>query len=404
MPAAGLQRRCGLRRLALIFAAALVAAFVARGHGASLSVETKTVPGLAPKTAIVAHTIRLTGLIEQGDADRLRKILAGLRASKTAQPPHGSPLATIELSSKGGDYHEGLKLGYLFREFGVATMVRSSDLCLSACALAFLGGTQGRVPAQIATPSRSLEIGGQVGFHNFSLTSPADLSATSRDAREGVIRGFNEARGGAAGLVHYAAQMGIDMTFVARMIGQPIEVWEYVDTDEAFVTLGVCPVGLEKRPSNPAAVAANICNHATGGLVHASPLQARSLSPREARRRLLERVRDVADAVAAKGPMASQLAAVLASRDDALVESVYVGLRSAGVPLPDILGINYEVSGYNLGGSPVECHVSFARSDPTKYDVALSSPDGLLNPVQSAPAACPAVFLFDVDEVLNPRR
>jgi hypothetical protein len=353
---------------------------------------------------MVAHTVRLTGLIEPGDADRLRKMLEGLRASKTPQPAPGSPLATIELSSKGGDLHEGLKLGYLFREFGVATMVRAADLCLSACALAFLGGTQGHMPSQAATPSRSLEIGGQVGFHNFSLTSPADLSATSKDAREGVVRGFNVARGGSAALVHYAAQMGIDMAFVARMIGQPVDVWEYVETDEAFVTLRVCPVGLEKRPANPAAIAANICNHATGGLVSVSPLQARPLSPREARRRLLERVRDVAEAASAKGPLASQLAAVLASRDDALVESVYVGLRSAGVPLPEILGTSYEVTGYSLGAFPVECHVSFARSDPAKYDVALASPDGLLKPIQTAPAACPALFLFDREETLNPRR
>ncbi|HZX82910.1 MAG TPA: hypothetical protein VFF19_05050 [Reyranella sp.] len=393
-----------MRRLAVVTAAALVAAFVVRGHGASLSLESRTVPGLAPKMAVAAHTIRLTGMIEQGDADRVRKMLQGLRASKEALPPAGSPLATIELSSSGGDLHEGLKLGYLFREFGVATLVRAADRCLSACALAFLGGTQGHLPAQVPTPSRSIEIGGQVGFHTFSLTSPGDLPASSKDPREGMVRGFNVARGGSAALVHYAAQMGIDLAFVARMIGQTPGAWEYIDTDEAFVTLRVCPKGLENYPSNPAAIAANICNHATGGLVRASALQARSLSAREARRRLLEHVRDAAEEASAKGPMAKQLSAVLASRDDALVESVYVGLRSAGVPLPEISNTNHEVTGYSLGAFPVECHVSFARGEPAKYDVVLVSPDGLIKPVQTAPAACPALFLFDRDETLNPRR
>jgi hypothetical protein len=102
--------------------------------------------------------------------------------------------------------------------------------------------------------------------------------------------------------------------------------------------------------------------------------------------------------------MAKQLSAVLASRDDALVESVYVGLRSAGVPLPEISNTNHEVTGYSLGAFPVECHVSFARGEPAKYDVVLVSPDGLIKPVQTAPAACPALFLFDRDETLNPRR
>jgi hypothetical protein len=146
----------------------------------------------------------------------------------------------------------------------------------------------------------AIEVGGQVGFHTFSLTSPADLSASSRDAREGAVRGFNVARGGTAALVRYAAQMGIDLDFVARIIGQTQEAWEYVDTDETFVTLRVCPLGVERYPANPAAIAANICNHATGSLVRASPLQARAHGPREARRHLLERVRDSAEAAAAR--------------------------------------------------------------------------------------------------------
>lgn len=390
-----------LRLLTHIVGPALLAWFAASGHGATLSVETKTIPGLTPKSALVTHTIRLTGLIEPGDADRLRKILERLRA--TTPSTADAPLATIELSSKGGDLYEGLKLGYLFREFAVATMVRADDLCLSGCALAFLGGTQGHASPQ-ATPSRSLEIGGQVGFHNFYLTSPADLSAGSKDAREGLVTGFSVARGGAAALVRYAAQMGIDVAFVARMMGQPPDAWEYVDTDDDFVTLRICPVGLERLPSNPSAIAANICNHATGGLGRASPLQARLLSPREARRHLLERVRNSAEAASAKGPLAAQLAAVLASRDEALVESVYGGLRSAGVPLPEILSANYEVTGFSLGGVPMECHVSFARTTPDKYDVVLASPDGLLRPFQAPPPACPALFLFDRDDTLNPRR
>lgn len=393
-----------MRRLALVTAAALVAAFVVRGHGASLSLETRTVPGLAPAMAVVTHTIRLTGLIGQGDADRLRKMLEGLRAAKASLPTPSSPLATVELSSTGGDLYEGLKLGYLFREFGAATVVRANDQCLSACALAFLGGTQGHLPSQAPIPSRTIEIGGQVGFHTFSLTSPGDLSASSKDAREGAVRGFNVARGGTAALVHYAARMDIDLAFIARLIGQPQYAWEYVDTDEAFVTLRVCPLGLTRLPTNPAAIAANICNHATGGVVLASPLQARPLSIRESRRHLLERVRDAAEAMSARSPLANQLSAVLVSRDDALVEAVYVGLRSASVPLPDIFNANYEVTGYTLGAFPLECHVSFARSDPVKYDVVLVSPDGLLKPVQSAPAACPALFLFDRDDVINPRR
>ena len=48
--------------------------------------------------------------------------------------------------------------------------------------------------------------------------------------------------------------------------------------------------------------------------------------------------------------LTNQLSAVLASRDDALTETVYAGLRSAGVPLPEVMSSNFEVTGYDFGG------------------------------------------------------
>ena len=390
-----------LRRWALGALLAGLAVLAARGHAATLSVESTSIPGLTRQSAMVTHRIRLTGLIEAGDSDKLRKTVEKLRGATPPAP--GAPLATIELSSKGGDLYEGLKLGYLFREFDIATVVRKEDLCLSACALAFLGGTQSHARQQVV-PSRGLEIGGQVGFHNFYLTSPAELSASSKDARDGVVAGFTVARGGAAALVRYAVQMGIDPAFVARMMGQSPDAWEYVETDETFVTLRVCPIGLTRRPTSPAAIAAAICNHATGGLDQATPMQARPMSARELRRHLLEQVRSTSEAIAGKGVLTAQLAAVLSARDDSLLETVYAGLRSAGVPLPEVLSANFEVTGYDFGGAPLECHVSFSRDAPSRFDVALATPGGLLKPLRSPPEACPELFVFDGAEILNPRR
>lgn len=389
------------RLLAHILGAALLALSVASGHGATLSLDTRTIPGLTPKAAIVRHIVRLSGPIEAGDTDRLRKMLERLRA-RTPPAPDAS-LATLELSSRGGDLYEALKLGYLLREFDVATMVRAEDICLSACALAFLGGTQSHSPGR-AVPSRSLEIGGQVGFHSFYLTPASELSATTKDTREGLTMSFSLALGGASALVRYGAQMGIDAAFIAGMIGKPAKEWDYIETDAQFVTLSICPVGPMRPPSNPAAVAANICIHATGGLGSASSSQARRLSARETRRHLLERLRDAAEAASTKSPLPSQLTAVLASPDEALVESVYAGLRSAGLPLPEVQGTNFEVTGFSLGGMPLECHVSVSRDNPAKFDVALMAPDGLMKPFRLPPAACPMLFLFDGEDVINPRR
>ena len=82
-------------------------------------------------------TLRLSGPLTRGDAEAMKRILSALPASSSKS----SPRATIELSSRGGDLYEGLKLGYLFRDHNVATVVRRGDICISACALAFLGGT-----------------------------------------------------------------------------------------------------------------------------------------------------------------------------------------------------------------------------------------------------------------------
>ena len=381
-----------------MIAAAAALLWCAASQAASVSVESKSLPGLVPKTETVRTTIRLTGMIEAGDADKLRRVLEPLRAKNK----DAAPLATVELSSKGGDFHEGLKLGYLFREFDIATLVKNGDMCLSACALAFLGGTQqsGPPPAQ---PSRSLQLGGKVGFHNFFLTSAADL-AQGKDAREGVIIGFNIARGGAAALVAYAAAMGIEAAFVARMMGMAPDAWEYLESSQSFVELQVCPMGLDRLSSNPAAIAANICNNAAAGMGFATPQQARSLSQREARRHLLGNIRESVAGGRGRSTFAAQLASVLESRDDALVETVYDGLRGSGTPLPEIGSSNYEVTGYSLAGAPMDCHVSFSRDNPARYDVVLTSNDRLYPPLRKPPAACPLLFLFDQEEMLQPSR
>ena len=391
-----------MRSLSHLLAGSLLGIFITSGQGATLTVDSKTVPGLTAKSSIVSHTIRLSGPIEEGDADKLRTILTRIRTA-SPQRVDGGPLATIELSSAGGDIYEGLKIGYLLREFSVAAVVRAKDLCLSACALAFLGGTSSRSGFSFV-PSRGIEIGGQLGFHNFYLNAGSNQIEAVRDAKQGMSTGFSIARGGASALVRYAATLGIDTSFIARLLGRPVDQWEYVDTDQQFATLQVCPIGLERPRDSAPVIAVNICNHSTGWFSRASPSQARQFSPREAKRHLLEQVQQDIEAVAVKGPLVGQLKAVLSLRDDRLIDAVYNDLRSAGVALPEMLGVFFEVSGYSSGGYNLQCQVSFSRDNPGRFDVVLQGPDGPLKPFQSPPASCPEIFLYDKDEMLNPRR
>lgn len=368
----------------------------------NVTLDSKSIPGLTPKTPLVAHTLRITGPFQQGDGDKLRTMLAGLKA-KTARIS-GQPLATAELSSSGGDLFEGLKVGYLFREFEVATLVRKGDICLSACAMAFLGGTVSRMPP-MPLPSRTIEIGGQVGFHNFTLDATVVQNETKGDTTAGIARGFGLGRAGASALIRYAADLGVDAGFMARLLVSPPDTWIYIDTNELFLTVGACPRGPEPPLGRLEQQAVNICNHASGGAGMAEASQARPVTARDAKRYLLEQVQRNVESANVKGPLVGQLAGVLASRDDRLIDSVYSDLRAAGISLPEQVGRSFIVSGYAFGELQAECHVNLLGGDPNKFDfVLVMTGVGLSRSLALPPPMCPSLFRYDAQQVLNPRR
>lgn len=368
---------------------------------ASLTLQTSSVPGLDPKKPLLSHVVRLTGAIEPRDSERLRGMLTTLRSSTIRSS--GIPLATLELSSSGGDLLEGIRIGYLLREFEVATLVRKGDACMSACALVFLGGTSASVlPAPV--PDRRIEIGGQVGFHTYT-TDPSAVSGAARgDATALVARAFGLARAGASTLVRFAADMGVDIDFIADIISRPPDQWRYVQTTEDFLNAGACPVGSLPSPPLPERQAANICNHATGWSRPADPSQARPISIPESRRHLLEAVHANVASYKMSGPLAAQLAALIASRDQRLVEAVYADLRAAGIPLLDHSGRTFVVDGYASGALALHCHVSLSPTVPERYDLVLMAPTALQKAFHPPPAACPELFRYERQEVLNPRR
>ncbi|MFZ5782684.1 MAG: hypothetical protein ACOY4R_20985 [Pseudomonadota bacterium] len=367
----------------------------------TITTESRSIPGLTARTPIVTHLLRFTGRIEEGDADRLRGILEQVR--RNAPQRGDEPLAMIELSSLGGDLLEGLKLGYMLREFEVGTIVRKADICLSACALFFLGGTANRLPPR-ALPSRTIEIGGQVGFHSF-YTDPALIEReTDGNAVAGIVRGFGLARAGASALIRFGADMEIDPGFIAGLLAKSREEWLYVATDQEFLSVRACPSGSEPRLGRPEQQAVNVCNHATGWFSVATPDQVSSMSATQARRQLLEHVHRNIESFNVKGPMVAQLGAVLLSRDDRLVESVYNDLRAGGLPLPRTFTRNMQVQGFSSGALQLHCHVTLDLGDPDKFDLVLAGPTGLLPPFRPPPRACPRLFRYDRNEMINPPR
>ncbi len=344
--------------------------------------------------------LRLTGMIEAGDAEKLREQLIKLQASSSAKP--GMPLATIELSSLGGNLSEGIRIGELLRSFRVVAVVRRQDVCLSACALALLGGNTVRTAA--AYPSDcNVEIGSKVAFHNFFLDRSALRDVTHDDPVASRLQGFADARGGAAMLIRYATDMGLPPAFVANLMARPVEEFQYVETIGEFLALNLCPVGLE-RPALPMShQAVNVCNNS---LAASAPLSAFIVGPIAApqvRQYILERVQAGMNAAKAKGKLADQLATWSVMRIKEEVDKLYDDLRAAGVALPELVGPTFEVSLNQAGRVRPACYVSLSSTDPDRYEVVLQGERGLTEAIRKPPANARRMFLFDRLTVANQR-
>lgn len=100
--------------------------------------------------------VMFQGIIEAVDADKLKAILQKMSDEQKGRVCFDSP---------GGSFAEGIKVAELLAVEGVGTGIESGATCLSACALAFMGG---RVPfGGIGTGqlNRFLHVRGALGFH-----------------------------------------------------------------------------------------------------------------------------------------------------------------------------------------------------------------------------------------------
>lgn len=376
------------------------------GTGESRAATIVSMAASAPATlfsrtsAVESPRLRLTGMIEPGDAERLRDLLDKL---KEAVPPGpGMPLATIELSSLGGDLSEGVRIGELLRSYRVVAVVRKQDLCLSACALALLGGNTVRTGAAYPFDC-NVEVGGKVAFHNFFLDRSHLRRLTSDDPIASRLQGFADGRSGAAMLIKYAADLGLPPAFAANLMARPVEEFQYVETIGEFLALNLCPIGLE-RPRLPLShQAANVCNNSLAHPVALSAIIVGQIEPPRVGRYMLERVQEGLNAARARGKLADQLAtwSVMRSRDE--IEKLYDDLRAAGVALPEIVGPTFEVAVNEAGRIRAACYVSLSSADPDRYEVVLQGPRGLAEAVRKPPANARRLFLYDRQAVANRR-
>lgn len=164
--------------------------------------------------------MRLTGLIERGDTANIRRIIA----KSGIDPASDYTDLVIQLDSRGGSFSEAVDLMHLLFEHGVATYVGPDAVCLSACALAFLGGT--RLHNDGRTRDRTLHPKGRLGFHAPSLALRSERSVPQSE----LNRAYSLALESMARLVEMKTDLDIRDSLLSTILQTKPNRMRYVET------------------------------------------------------------------------------------------------------------------------------------------------------------------------------
>jgi len=170
------------------------------------------------------------GQVTSGDALRLQSEIAKLAPNKRV---------AILLNSVGGAYEEGKALGRLFYNAKISTFVLGNGgLCLSACAMAFLGGRD----LVTGEPLRAVIQGGSLGFHQFRKILPPEQRFTKAD----LERAVGEVQRAVFDDLKYLKEINQDPRTYRRHISEPAESMLYI-RDSAALENGFHVINAESR-------------------------------------------------------------------------------------------------------------------------------------------------------------
>lgn len=142
-------------------------------------------------TTMDGCTLTIDGIIKKGDAEKISIVLLKNKATfeKQSKPLDFRGKDQIAcLSGSGGDFTEALKIADLFILHHIVTSVPSDKSCLSACAIAFLGGRDCCVEFGFPMAKRHLSPNSRLG-----LSAPTLLIDAQNFTEQDVERAFNEA-------------------------------------------------------------------------------------------------------------------------------------------------------------------------------------------------------------------
>jgi len=133
-----------------------------------------TVVGILLLLLIVSTDVKGATITHNGTAITLSGEIKNNDAKKLQTAIDNTGISTVYLNSGGGAAIEGYLIGYTLKQNNALTIVAEESVCLSACAIAFLG-------------SSSKVLAGVLGFH--VAWSPDDESSYSDGMKSGQLFG-----------------------------------------------------------------------------------------------------------------------------------------------------------------------------------------------------------------------
>lgn len=208
-----------------LFLLTLLCAFAATSFGATERAFAAEIARVSRPTC----KLRLTGEIVDDDVKRMA-VAAKAAGMLDQNSSDGDATAVICLHSSGGSFQAGLALAQYFAGNGIRTFIDNGDTCLSACAVAFLGGRANS--SEVDAIYRTLHVGGTLGFHAPFLVVPGGNydKATVESAYLAATRAMGEFTKLSADKGAFAAQDRVKTGLLTELLQRGPSEMFYIDT------------------------------------------------------------------------------------------------------------------------------------------------------------------------------
>lgn len=171
-------------------------------------------------------SLRLNGEILPGDA---KALIARLDTAIAAIPNYPSHLVNQQivlcLSSPGGSFIEAVRMAKAIRDRDVTTRVAPGEACLSACAIAFMGGNFNTRSGMGWKASRYLHPTSRLGFHAPALNLP-----TGEFTRQDVLRAYDVAIEAVGLISREANTLRMPQALLTEMVNHRGQDFFYIST------------------------------------------------------------------------------------------------------------------------------------------------------------------------------